>query len=291
MTSIVFAALSALVWGTADYCGGRATGWGNNLPGSTGEARPMSRALGVTVVSQILGLPVLVVGVVLLPGVLHTSDLAWGAGAGAAGTFGIVLLYRSLSTGAMAVAAPITAVTGALVPMIFGLLVERLPSTVALTGASCAVIAIALVSLGPAHSGGRVTPRVVGLALASGGMFGIFFVLLAQTHDDSGMWPLVAARALSVPLGLVLVALAGASLRMPRAIVGWVAFAGIGDIAANATYLLAIRAGLLTLVAPIVALYPVSTVLLALALDKERVRPIQIAGLALAAAALVLTAV
>jgi len=53
---------------------------------------------------------------------------------------------------------------------------------------------------------------------------------------------------------------------------------------------LATRDGLLSVVAPIAALYPVSTVLLALAVDKERVRPIQIAGLGLAASALVLTA-
>ena len=69
------------------------------------------------------------------------------------------------------------------------------------------------------------------------------------------------------------------------------AAAGIGDIGANALYLLATSQGLLSIVAPISALYPVSTVMLALTLDKERVRPIQIAGLGLAAAALVLTAV
>jgi uncharacterized membrane protein len=65
----------------------------------------------------------------------------------------------------------------------------------------------------------------------------------------------------------------------------------MGDFGANAIYLVAVREGLLSIVAPIAALYPVSTVLLALALDKERVRPIQVAGLGLAAAALVLTAI
>jgi drug/metabolite transporter (DMT)-like permease len=80
-------------------------------------------------------------------------------------------------------------------------------------------------------------------------------------------------------------------MRLPREVLGWVTFAGMGDIAANALYLLAAREGLLTIVAPISALYPVSTVLLALTLDKEKVRPVQIAGLGLAATALVLTAV
>src|SRR6185369_1872219 len=122
--SIALAALTAVVWGGADYSGGRAT-----------QGRS---ALGVTVGSQVLGFPALLLCLPFLPGAPHGSDLAWGAGAGLAGFLGIVLLYRSLSTGAMAVAAPITAVTGALVPVLFGLITEELPSTVALVGVVCA---------------------------------------------------------------------------------------------------------------------------------------------------------
>lgn len=277
MFAIALAALSALVWGSADYCGGRASQRGS--------------ALSVTVVSQLLGLPMLALCVVVLPGTIYGQDLLWGAAAGVAGVIGIVLLYQSLSTGAMAVAAPITAVTGALVPMSIGLITEATPSTVALIGAGCAVVAIGLVSLGPAPSGGRVSVRVVGLALASGALFGVFFSLLAQTHDGSGMWPLVAARGASVLLGLTLIVRSRTSLILPRSVLPWVALAGIGDIAANALYLLAAREGLLTVVAPIAALYPVSTVLLALTLDRERVRVVQLLGLGLAATALVLTAV
>jgi len=263
------------VWGSADYCGGRAT--------------QRVSALSVTVVSQIVGLPILVLCVVLVPGIPHLGDVGWAAVAGVCGFLGIVLLYRSLSTGAMAVAAPITAVTGAVVPVVAGLLLEQAPSPVMLVGVGCAVAAIGLVSIGP-RTGGKVTAEVIGIALLSGTMFGLFFVLLAQTSDDSGMWPLVVVRSVSIPLGLALVALRGATLRMPRRLTGWLIGAGVGDIGANALFLLAARDGLLSVVAPIAALYPVSTVLLALAVDKERVRPIQIAGLGLAASALVLTA-
>jgi uncharacterized membrane protein len=81
------------------------------------------------------------------------------------------------------------------------------------------------------------------------------------------------------------------SPHLPRRMFGWVALAGVGDITANALYLLAVRNGLLSLVAPIAALYPAGTVLLALGLDRERVRPTQVVGLVLAAAALVLAAI
>ncbi len=244
----------------------------------------------MTVASQMFGIPVLVLSLLLLPGTPQPLDFAWGAVAGAAGFLGIVLLYESLSTGAMAVAAPITAVTGALVPMGVGLLLQEPPTTLALTGVGCAIVAIALVSLSPGQ-GGRATPRVVLLALGSGLFFGIFFALIAQTSSGSGMWPLLAVRVVSINLGLILIVGRDVSMRAPGRTIWWVALAGMGDIAANALYLLAAREGLLSIVAPIAALYPVSTVLLAFGLDKERVRPIQVAGLGLAATALVLTTI
>ena len=105
------------------------------------------------------------------------------------------------------------------------------------------------------------------------------------------MWPLLAGRVVSIDLGLVLVVGRNVGLRTPWRNLRWVALAGAGDVAANALYLLASREGLLSVVAPIAALYPVSTVLLAFGLDKERVRPVQVAGLGLAAAALVLTTI
>jgi uncharacterized membrane protein len=66
--------------------------------------------------------------------------------------------------------------------------------------------------------------------------------------------------------------------------------AGALDVAANAFYLLAVRNGMLSIAAPVASLYPVTTVLLAMVVDRERMQPLQITGLGLAAVALVLTA-
>jgi len=62
------------------------------------------------------------------------------------------------------------------------------------------------------------------------------------------------------------------------------------DLSANALYALASRSGLLSVVAPIASLYPASTVLLALVVDGERVRPLQCAGISLTGLAVVLVA-
>jgi uncharacterized membrane protein len=61
-------------------------------------------------------------------------------------------------------------------------------------------------------------------------------------------------------------------------------------MSANALYVLAVQRGDLSIIAPVASLYPVSTVLLAMLVDRERMRPVQLAGLGLAATALVLVA-
>jgi drug/metabolite transporter (DMT)-like permease len=273
--SIVLAALSAGVWGTGDFSGGKASQ----------RANPITVAL----LSQLLGLPVLALCVIFLShGAPTEADLVHGALAGAAGFIGIVLLYRGLSQGAMAIFAPVSAVTAALVPMVVGLVSEKTPSPLSLAGAVCAIIAIGLVSI----SGGNsvVTPRLIALALASGAMFGIFFAILGKSGPDAGAWPLVGVRLGSIAVGFAVLLATRTSLSMVPIAWRWSAIAGSMDIGANALFLFASAHGQLTIIAPIASLYPVSTVLLALGVDRESVRPVQLAGLGLAATALVLVA-
>ncbi len=129
---------------------------------------------------------------------------------------------------------------------------------------------------------------LVGIALLSGLCFGLFFTLLGQSTEAAGMWPLAAGRISSIVVGVLLMARIGMPFRLPRPVVGWTVLAGTLDVVANALYLAAVLQGHLSIVAAIASLYPASTVLLALAVDRERLRPVQIAGLGLAAAALVL---
>lgn len=273
----MLAAVSAIAFGTADFSGGKASR----------HAHPIA----VTVVSQLLSLPLLLVLVLVVPGTPAPLDLAWGLLAGVAGAAGVMLLYRALATGVMAVVAPVTAITAAVVPIIAGLFLAHSPGALALGGAGLAVVAIALVSLGERGGAGRLSGRVIGTALAAGLLFGIFFALLGQADESAGMWPVLAVRVSSIAFGLALVARTGASLRLGRRVLGWTAAAGLLDSAANALFLAAAGRGHLSVVAAIASLYPASTVLLALAVDRERLRPVQLAGLGFAAAALVLASV
>lgn len=274
MLPIVLAAVSAVAFGTADFAGGKASR----------RANPIA----VTVISQLLSVPLLVVLVLVVPGTPTVGDIGWGLLAGVAGAGGVMLLYRALAGGMMAVVAPVTAITAAVVPIIAGLIMAASPGAPALTGAGLAVLAIALVSLGQGGSRRAVPVRLVGLALAAGALFGVFFTLLGQADESAGMWPVAAVRASSIAFGLALAAGTGVRLRIGRPVLGWAAVAGLLDSAANALFVAAAARGHLSIVAAVTALYPASTVLLALAVDRERLRPVQIAGLGFAAGALVL---
>lgn len=286
MLAVVLAAASALIWGTADYSGGRSS---RSLP-----------ALRVAVVSKLFSMPAMAVCLVLIPGRPTAAALLWGTAAGMVGLVALVLFYGALSAGAMSVVAPVSAVTTAVLPFVVGLLTGDRPGTMALIGVLCAALAIALVSLAPSRPAegvvrSRATPALVGRAMAAGVGFGSFFVLLdLGGGTGTGLWPVAADQVAALVVGAAVLAVrpggSSAPGRLRGSLLGWLAAAGVLDVVAGALYLVAVHDGLLSIVAPVAALYPVSTVLLALVLDRERVRPVQVAGLGLAVAALVLVA-
>ncbi|WP_432979167.1 EamA family transporter [Dactylosporangium sp. CA-233914] len=276
MLFLVCAAASALVWGAGDFAGGKAS--------------QRADSFLVALVAETVGIPLVMAWIAFAgTGVPSLTDLAWGAAAGLLGNAGLVIFYRALAAGAMSVVAPLTATTTAAVPLLLGLFLDRLPSTSALVGAVLAVAAITLVSAGP-RGGERAGRGLLALALLSGVLFGGYFTLVAQTSDASGLWPLLAGRVAGVAGLLVAMRARRVPVRGPARIFVLSCTAGAFDVTANALYLFAVRNGVLSVAAPLASLYPVTTVLLAMAVDRERMRPLQITGLGLAVVALVLTA-
>lgn len=269
--------LVAATYGAADFFGGV-------------SAKRTPTAL-VVVASQVLGLPLLAVLLLLTSGQATARVLLLGAAAGAAGGVALVCLYRGLAIARMSVVAPITAVGAAVVPLLVGLLRGERPSPVALLGVAAALVAVVLISRTPALDEVPEAPSGIGLAILAGIGFGAVFVLLADTGPDAGFWPLLTGRLTSIALLTAGSLVAGSSLRPTRTRdLGTVAVAGVFDITANALYLLAARAGLLSLVAVLASLYPASTVLLARVVLRERLGRGQVVGLSLAAAGVLLIA-
>jgi drug/metabolite transporter (DMT)-like permease len=273
--AILLAALCAVTYGLADYCGGRAS-------------RSVASTL-VTFFGQATSLVLVVVGVILIGTPLASAhDLWWGAAAGAAGGLALCAFYLALSRGAMTVVAPTTAVISVALPVMVGLMLGERPSGVAIIGIVVACLAVVLVSgaIGTLHQ--HTDFSTVALAAAAGLGFGFIFIAFARTADDSGLWPLVAARAASLPVVAIVVGITRPGRGALRAVIWLVLASGVLDMAANFFYLEASHRGLLSIVAVISSMYPVTTVCLAFALDHERVSKIQAVGLACAAAALAL---
>jgi drug/metabolite transporter (DMT)-like permease len=134
--------------------------------------------------------------------------------------------------------------------------------------------------------------RALLLSITAGIGIGVFYITMKQTQAGSGLWPLVAARAVSAALfATAILTLAGrwrGAARPPVQLWVWAALSGILDSIANALYLLSSRATALAIAATLTSLYPASTVLLARFVLRERLRPVQIAGLVLAGAAVVM---
>ena len=273
---------SALLYGAADFTGGLATRRFATIP--------------VVILSQFSGLVSLLFLLPLLPDTSPTrADMLWGAVAGLTGGVGVGLLYRALAVGTMAVVAPTTAVCAVAIPVVVSVLLGERPGPVAALGIGLGIVSIVLVSrqtLGeerPTTGTGRGRlPPGVGIALISGVAIGFFFLALAQTRSEAGMWPLVASRLLSVVLFGITAMATRQSVRMPQRIVLLAGVCGIIDMLANALYLLAARDGPLSLVVTLSSLYPASTVLLARVILHERLNGWQISGVACALAAVVL---
>lgn len=280
MLYVAIALLSGLVWGIGDFAGGKAT--------------QRAAALPVVWLSKLVSLPLLAIYLVATYVPITPIGLVWGALAGVAGVIGLVLFYRALSAGAMTVVAPVTGVTSAAIPVVVGLLAGERPPGLHLVGVGCALLAIALVSISSQPSTQRqaVTWRLVAAALAAGTGFALFFILIAAAGEAAGgspgLWPIAGSQLSALIIGGLLLLMTRPGPWPHKTGLRWTIVAGPCDMTANALYLIAVRRGDLSVVAPLAALYPVTTVILALMIDHERLHGVQVAGLAFAVAALVL---
>jgi drug/metabolite transporter (DMT)-like permease len=278
--NVALAVLSGLIWGVGDFAGGKAT--------------QRVAVLSVVWLSKLTSLPLLAIYLAATYVPMTSTSLAWGGLAGVAGLVGLVLFYRALSAGAMTIVAPVTGVTSAAIPVVVGLVGGERPSGFQLLGVGCALLAIALVSIAPQPPGPRalVSWRLIAAAFGAGISFALFFILIDVAGDaaggSAGLWPIAGSQLSSLIIGGLLLMMTRPG-DLPRgAALRWTMVAGPCDMTANTLFLLATRSGDLSIVAPLAALYPVTTVILALLIDHERLRGVQVAGLAFAVAALVL---
>ena len=267
MTAI-FAIISSLCYGCADFTGGLAT--------------RRSPIFAVTIVSQAAGLLTVLALLPVMGGLDSFADvLVWGMTAGIFGAAGVSILYHGLATGYAAIVSPLSALTGAIIPVLFGLLLGERPTSMDWVGISLAVPAVLLLSMEDGSPSDHVA-RSVRWGLISGLGFAGFFILISRCGAHSGVAPLVAARMGGLPVLLAIALIRRQRLVPVRGTRLAVLGAGVLDMAANVFFLLAARSGLLIIATTIVALYPAPTVLLQRIVVGEKMSALRLAGLVLA---------
>lgn len=276
MLSILYGIASALSWGAGDFAGGLSSR-------KVGAYRAVFYA-------DFFGLLVLIAAYFIYPETLPAARVIWvSAIGGMLGSIGLLILYYSLTKGLMSIAAPVSALFAAILPVIVGSITEGLPGLFQLIGFVLALAAVWLISQG---DGSFHISRLSDLRLPilAGLGFGCYFIFLhsATQNTTAILWPMITSRIAGTLLVLGFVLVRREPLSVPRGAWDVVLINATLDLAGNFFYLLASRTGRLDIAAVLSSLYPGATVILAWLLLKERITRWQIAGILLALGAITL---
>lgn len=272
----LLALVSSVAWGSADVAGGL----GARRVGSV-------RVIAVNYPAGALILTVFALFVV--PGTIDLDVLLLSLATAVVGTIGMILLYAALAVGPMGIVSPLTAIGGAAIPVVAGVIRGEPLTLLFVLGAVLALVAVVLVSResGP-HA--RITVRALILSAGAGIAIGFFLTALGIAPEGSGVWAATLSRWWST-LGMIVVAIillsrGGFAKWRPYP---WLFAIGAGalDAIANGLFQLAAQGGELAVVAVIGSLYPATTLLIAHFLLKERMSGVQWTGVALSLGAVV----
>ncbi|MCL1598324.1 MAG: DMT family transporter [Actinomycetia bacterium] len=265
--SQLLAIASAALFGIADFAGGRAS-------------RELS-VWRVTAWSMIIGVPLLAFGVIVVPAPdVQLSDIIFGAVAGFVGLIGLALLYSALAAGAMSLVAPIIGTVAAVIPVMWDVAMGTSITPVNWIGVALGITAVVLIA--GERSGEHLTPKLLVQALGAAIAFAIFYIALAQTSSESGLWPLVAARSVAIPLALGVALVAGSAGIPQKGPRRFVFVAGLFDMLANFAILISLQTGPMGINVVLTSLYPVFTVAAAILILREHPTVRQSAGIGLA---------
>jgi len=278
LLSIIYGLCAALGWGTGDFVGGIASR-------KTGAYRAVFYG-------ELVGVALLIVVVAIFREAFPDSrTLTLSLIAGFLGTFGLFFLYHSMTLGLMSIAAPVSALLAATIPVIFGIFTDGLPEYLVLIGFGFALFAVWNISQGEegikdifSHLSDLKLPLLAGIG------FGLYFVFMHKaTINGATIWPMMLARLGGMTMITIYMIFSRSTWKVTDQ-TAWpiIALNGILDISGNLFFILGSQTGRLDVVAVLSSLFPGATVLWALIFLKERLSRRQLVGLISALTAIVL---
>ncbi len=263
VTGLLLALSAGVLWGTADFTGGRLS---RRLP-----------LLVVVVCSQGAGLAALLL-VMVTRGHIAAGAVGWGVVAGVLSLGSVTCFYRALAVGTMSVVAPLVAASAA-VPVLAGVFGGEQPGVAAASGIVLALAGIVLVTGQVAVEPPLDHRLSVVLAVAAALFAGAQLVALQRAGAIDALTGVAASRAMSV--AVLVCALIFSRVSAPARCLPAAAMVGLLDTGANLAFTVASARSLLSLTAVLASVYPVVTVALARVLLHERLRRSQWIGASL----------
>ncbi len=211
------------------------------------------------------------------------ADLALGGLSGISASVALTQLYKGYTTRGVGIVGPVAAVTGAVIPVVLGAVVDGLPSAVTSGGILAGVAAIWLIGL--RNPSGEWDTAALRYGLISGVLFGVTATLLGFTSSASGIWPAAPGRLAAVGSVFLMVLKSGQPRKPPKGQIRIAGVIGLGGGAGLGAFTLAIQDNL----AVGGLLFQMSygfTLLFQILFSGERASRTQTAGFGLAAAAL-----
>lgn len=277
MLSILLGLASALSWGAGDFTGGLAAR-------KVGAYRSVFYA-------EVIGVAFLFLVLAFVNEPLPDRRAQiFALLAGALGTIGLMLLYHSMTLGLMSVAAPVSALLAAVLPVLVGIFTEGIPGIPTLIGFGFALFAVWMVS----QSEGGVKDILshlsdLKLPLLAGIGFGFYFVLMHQAARDGGaVWHMVFSRTGGMALIVTYLSVTRSSWKIEPSSLPIISLNGILDLGGNFFFILAGQAGRLDVASVLSSLFPGATVILAWIFLKERLSRNQWVGVFCALIAILL---
>ncbi len=272
----LLALISSLLWGSADFEGGRLS-----------KKHPPLAVLGA---SQVLGL---VFGLLLTLISFNShhdlfADLGFiipGICAGLLGYCGLACLYAGLATGSMGVVSPISALS-AVIPLTYAIAHGEKLSVLTSIGVVLALAGVFCASGPELSSGLPLRPLLLAVGAACG--FGTALTFISIGSQTSALMTMVMMRAATfvVTVGLAVkyrTIGSFAAVEFPGLI-----FMGVADFLANLLLGVACNNGSVAVAMVLGSFYPIATAVLAFRFLHERLHAVQYVGITLAVAGVAL---
>jgi drug/metabolite transporter (DMT)-like permease len=246
LASVLYALGAFLSWGISDFVGGYTARRFNSF-----YLAALGHLSGTALMASLA-----IANHETLPALVH---LRWAFAAGACGGVSLALFYRALSQGNMGLAAPVSAVLGAAIPVVFGMFTEGLPKALPTAGFVLALAGIWLVSR--PEDGRR--PEGLALALISGVGFALFYIFIKQAGSGAALWIAAASRAASLAATGLIVVIGRKFSPTYRLGFGIALLAGCIDVTGTFLFIRGSQMGRLDTTVILSSLYPALTVILA----------------------------